>query len=61
VPCYPAFIIKSLRDINVGAGKITLLGTIVLRFPTYESHWEDLEESLNNEINENKSGSRKES
>jgi hypothetical protein len=36
VPCYPAFVIKILRDINVGAGKITLLGTIVLRFPTYE-------------------------
>jgi hypothetical protein len=36
MPCYPTFIIKILRDIDVGAGKITFLGTILLRFPTYE-------------------------
>jgi len=34
IPCYPALVVKTLRDINVKDGKITVLCTMVLRFPT---------------------------
>jgi hypothetical protein len=48
VPCYPAFTVRVLRDINVGTGKITVLGTIVLRFPKTQKQSgasEELEEA----------------
>jgi len=34
IPCYVALVLKNLRDIDIKAGKITIMGTFVLRFNT---------------------------
>jgi hypothetical protein len=36
VPCYIAFVVRVIKDIDVGKGKVSLTGTFVLRIPTYE-------------------------